>query len=57
MSKGEGYMSPDVLGCQFSVYPLRQEEIGTSIREAVEAARAEGAQVRVKYPTDHQWYI
>ena len=47
MSKGEGYMSGEVLGCQFSVYPLRQDEIGTAIREAIEAARAEGVQVRV----------
>ncbi|MBN1628938.1 MAG: hypothetical protein JW990_04185 [Thermoleophilia bacterium] len=45
--KGPGYMSPDIMGCQFSIYPLRQDEIGIPIRAAVEAARAEGCSVRV----------
>lgn len=47
MAKDAGYMNPDVIGCQFSVYPLRQEDIGESIRAAIEAARGEGCQVRV----------
>jgi uncharacterized protein YqgV (UPF0045/DUF77 family) len=45
--KGPGYMSPEVVGCQFSIYPLRQEDIGVSIRAAIEAAGAEGCSVRV----------
>jgi uncharacterized protein YqgV (UPF0045/DUF77 family) len=47
MAKDAGYMNPEVIGCQFSVYPLRQDDIGESIRAAIEAARAEGCQVRV----------
>jgi uncharacterized protein YqgV (UPF0045/DUF77 family) len=47
MSKEPGYLSPDAVGCQLSVYPLRQDDIGVSIREAVKAARAEGCSVRV----------
>ncbi len=42
-----GYMSPEILGCQFSIYPLRQSEIGGPIEAAIEAARAEGCAVRV----------
>ncbi|NLE09933.1 MAG: hypothetical protein GX630_00370 [Actinobacteria bacterium] len=47
VDKGPGYMSQEVMGCQFSIYPLRQTDIGVPIREAVEAARAEGCSVRV----------
>jgi hypothetical protein len=46
-AKGAGYLSPDVMGCQFSVYPLRQDDIGVSIRAALDAARAESCTVRV----------
>lgn len=42
-----GYMSTEILGCQFSIYPLRQSEIGGPIEAAIEAARAEGCAVRV----------
>lgn len=45
--KGPGYMNPDIVGCQFSIYPLRQDDIGIPVRAAVEAARAEGCAVRV----------
>jgi uncharacterized protein YqgV (UPF0045/DUF77 family) len=45
--KGPGYMSPEIVGCQFSVYPLRQDDIGVAIRAAIEAAHAEGCSVRV----------
>ena len=55
MNEEAGYMSPDVMGCQFSVYPLRQPEIGTPIREAVEAARAEGCEVRVGNLSTLMW--
>ncbi len=45
--KGPGYMSAEVVGCQLSVYPLRQDDVGPSIRAAIEAAQAEGCAVRV----------
>ena len=40
-------MSPEIVGCQFSVYPLRQEDIDGPVQAAIEAARAEGCSVRV----------
>ena len=48
MSKEPGYMDPTVLGCQFSIYPLRQADIGIPIRAAIEAVHAEGCSVRVQ---------
>jgi uncharacterized protein YqgV (UPF0045/DUF77 family) len=48
MAKDEDYMSSDVIGCQFSVYPLRQDDIGEAIRAAIEAAHDAGCQVRVQ---------
>jgi len=47
MSERAGYMSPEIMGCQFSIYPLRQAEIGTPIEAAIQAARSEGCTVRV----------
>jgi len=47
MAKGPGYLSQEIVGCQLSVYPLRQDDIGIPIREAIKAARAEGCSVRV----------
>ena len=47
MKPPTGYMSPEVVGCQFSVYPLRQKDLGPAVRAAVEAAHAEGCSVRV----------
>lgn len=47
MSERSGYMSPEILGCQFSIYPLRQTEIGGPIEAAIQAALAEGCTVRV----------
>ncbi len=55
MTQEAGYMSKDVMGCQFSVYPLRQLEIGTPIREAVEAARTAGCSVRVGNLSTLMW--
>jgi uncharacterized protein YqgV (UPF0045/DUF77 family) len=40
-------MSSEVVGCQFSIYPLRQPDIGVSIRAAIEAVHGEGCAVRV----------
>lgn len=45
--KGSGYMDAEVLGCQFSIYPLRQTEVGPAVRGAIEAAQREGCDVRV----------
>jgi uncharacterized protein YqgV (UPF0045/DUF77 family) len=45
--KGTGYMSSEVVGCQLSLYPLRQDDVGPTIRAGIEAARAEGCAVRV----------
>ncbi len=47
MSERSGYLSPQILGCQFSIYPLRQAGIGEPIEAAIQAARAEGCAVRV----------
>lgn len=47
MSERSGYLSPQILGCQFSIYPLRQAGIGEPIEAAMQAARAEGCAVRV----------
>jgi uncharacterized protein YqgV (UPF0045/DUF77 family) len=46
--KGEGYMSPDVLGCQFSIYPLRQPSLDGPVRGAIQAAVAQGCRARVQ---------
>jgi uncharacterized protein YqgV (UPF0045/DUF77 family) len=42
-----GYMSPEVVGCQFSVYPLRQKDLGPAVRASIEAVHSEGCSVRV----------
>lgn len=46
MSK-RGYMSTEILGCQFSVYPLLQPDIDGPVQAAIQAASAEGCSVRV----------
>jgi uncharacterized protein YqgV (UPF0045/DUF77 family) len=45
--KGPGYLDREVVGCQFSVYPLRQDDLGPAVRTAVAAAYSEGCSVRV----------
>jgi uncharacterized protein YqgV (UPF0045/DUF77 family) len=45
--KGAGYMDSEIMGCQFSIYPLRQDDVGPAIRDALEAVNAEGCTVRV----------
>jgi uncharacterized protein YqgV (UPF0045/DUF77 family) len=42
-----GYMSPEIVGCQFSVYPLRQEDVDGPVQAAIGAASGEGCSVRV----------
>ena len=46
MSK-RGYMTTEILGCQFSVYPLLQPDIDGPVQAAIQAASAEGCSVRV----------
>lgn len=38
----------EMTGCQFSVYPLSQDDIDTPIRAAIAAAAATGVTVRVQ---------
>ena len=45
--KGPGYMDAEIMGCQFSIYPLRQDDVGPAVRDAIEAVHAEGCSVRV----------
>jgi uncharacterized protein YqgV (UPF0045/DUF77 family) len=45
--KGPGYLDDSVVGCQFSVYPLRQGDIDTPVQASIHAARLEGCEVRV----------
>jgi uncharacterized protein YqgV (UPF0045/DUF77 family) len=47
LEKGAGYGDADVLGCQFSVYPLTQADIDTPVQASIHAAAAEGCGVRV----------
>jgi uncharacterized protein YqgV (UPF0045/DUF77 family) len=46
-AKGPGYQDPSVVGCQFSVYPLRQADIDTPVQAVIHEARAAGVSVRV----------
>jgi uncharacterized protein YqgV (UPF0045/DUF77 family) len=45
--KGAGYQPDTVMGCQFSVYPLRQADIDAPVQESIHAARETGCAVRV----------
>jgi uncharacterized protein YqgV (UPF0045/DUF77 family) len=53
--KGAGYRDQSVVGCQFSVYPLRQPDIDTPVQATIHAARAEGAEVRVGNLSTLMW--
>jgi uncharacterized protein YqgV (UPF0045/DUF77 family) len=44
---GTGYMGAEIVGCQFSVYPLRQEDIDSPVQAAIGAASESGCTVRV----------
>ncbi len=44
---GSGYMTAEIVGCQFSVYPLRQEDIDSPVQAAIRAASDSGCTVRV----------
>ena len=45
--EGRHYMGREVVGCQFSVYPLRQFDVDRAVQASIQAARAEGCSVRV----------
>jgi hypothetical protein len=45
-NKGPGYMDASIVGCQFSVYPLRQMDIDAPVQGVIKAA-AEHCSVRV----------
>ncbi len=53
--KGAGYHDESVVGCQFSVYPLRQPDIDTPVQATIHAVRAEGAEVRVGNLSTLMW--
>ncbi len=55
MSQGSGYQEERVVGCQFSVYPLRQEDLDTPVQEVIHAAKASGATVRVGNLSTLMW--
>jgi uncharacterized protein YqgV (UPF0045/DUF77 family) len=42
-----GYLSPDVVACQFSVYPLRRLDLDEPVQAAIKAAAASGCSTRV----------
>jgi uncharacterized protein YqgV (UPF0045/DUF77 family) len=44
----ETAMGGELVGCQFSVYPLEQTDYNAPIRDAIEAAAQAGATVRVQ---------
>jgi uncharacterized protein YqgV (UPF0045/DUF77 family) len=46
-AKGAGYQDPSVVGCQFSVYPLRQADIDTPVQDVIHAAAEAGVSLRV----------
>ena len=54
-SKGAGYKDTSVVGCQFSVYPLRQPDIDTPVQATIHAAAAAGVSVRVGNLSTLMW--
>jgi hypothetical protein len=53
--KGAGYQDQSVVGCQFSVYPLRQSDIDVPVQASIHAARAGGCTVRVGNLSTLMW--
>ena len=47
VADGPRYTGPEIVACQFSVYPLRQTDVDGPIQAAIHAARAEGCSTRV----------
>jgi uncharacterized protein YqgV (UPF0045/DUF77 family) len=54
-SKGAGYQDTSVVGCQFSVYPLRQPDIDTPVQAVIHAASDAGVSVRVGNLSTLMW--
>ena len=55
-AKGPGYQDASVVGCQFSVYPLRQADIDTPVQAVIRAAaESEGVTVRVGNLSTLMW--
>jgi uncharacterized protein YqgV (UPF0045/DUF77 family) len=50
-----GYQDESVVGCQFSVYPLRQTDIDTPVQASIHAARGAGCTVRVGNLSTLMW--
>jgi uncharacterized protein YqgV (UPF0045/DUF77 family) len=53
--KGPGYQDTSVVGCQFSVYPLRQADIDTPVQAVIHAAAETGVAVRVGNLSTLMW--
>jgi uncharacterized protein YqgV (UPF0045/DUF77 family) len=55
-AKGSGYQDTSVVGCQFSVYPLRQQDIDTPVQAVIRAAaESPGVTVRVGNLSTLMW--
>ena len=54
-AKGDGYQDTSVVGCQFSVYPLRQADIDTPVQATIHAAAQMGVSVRVGNLSTLMW--
>jgi uncharacterized protein YqgV (UPF0045/DUF77 family) len=52
---GARYQDESVVGCQFSLYPLRQPDIDAPVQACIHAARAEGCAVRVGNLSTLMW--
>jgi uncharacterized protein YqgV (UPF0045/DUF77 family) len=55
IDKGSGYQETSVVGCQFSVYPLRQADIDTPVQDVIHAAAETGVSVRVGNLSTLMW--
>lgn len=54
-AKGPGYQDDSVVGCQFSVYPLRQADIDTPVQATINAAAEAGVSIRVGNLSTLMW--
>jgi uncharacterized protein YqgV (UPF0045/DUF77 family) len=54
-AKGAGYQDASVVGCQFSVYPLRQADIDTPVQDVIHAAAEAGVSLRVGNLSTLMW--
>jgi hypothetical protein len=49
-NKGPGYMDASIVGCQFSVYPLRQMDIDAPVQGVIKAAAELGEGGQSEHP-------